>query len=106
MVLWLRTILVGALLGVVLGAAGRQDQSGGAGQYEFFSGYVADLGEDRVTVERMVLGKTKERRVFLIVTDTKIEGTLRKSARVTVGFLVAENREEAHRIIVRSDGTR
>ena len=77
MVLLLRTILVGALLGGVLGAAGRQDQSGGTGQYEFFSGLVAELADDQLTVERMVLGKTKERRVFTILSDTKIEGTLK-----------------------------
>ena len=104
MVLMLRTILVGALLGGVLGAAGRQDQSGGTGQYEFFSGHIADLADDQVTVERVVLGKNKERRVFVIVSETKIEGTLKKSARVTVGFLAsAENRDAAYRIIVRSE---
>lgn len=88
----------------LLGAAGRQDHSGGSGtQYEFFSGHIADLADDQVTVERMVLGKNRERRVFTIVSDTKIEGTLKKSARVTVGFLQADNRDEAYRIIVRAE---
>lgn len=72
--------------------------------YEFFSGTVMEVTEDQITVERVLAGRPPERRVFSIVSDTIIEGVLRKNVRVTVGFVVSEeNKDEAHRIIVRTD---
>ncbi len=103
MVLRLRTILGLVLLAGLSSGAGRQDHSSSPSAYEFFSGNVADLETDRVVVERAVLGKSRERRSFLILSETKIEGTLRKSVRVTVGFLASDQGDTAQRIIVRSE---
>ena len=71
--------------------------------YEFFSGVVVDFSSDRITVERSVLGKEKERRTFSITGDTKIEGRPARNARVTVGFNARGDSDVALRIIVREE---
>lgn len=73
--------------------------------YEFISGIVVDLPAGRVVVERSVLGKQPERRIFAITGETRVEGQLRAGARVTVSFRTGEDGEvRAVRIIVRSQG--
>ena len=70
--------------------------------YEFVSGTITDLPPGRIVVNRAVIGKPAEDRTFLITGETKIEGTLRPKARVTVGFKPSEEGDVAVRIIVRS----
>jgi hypothetical protein len=69
-------------------------------QTETFSGTVTDLKSDRVTVRRSIAGSTAESKVFLIQSDTRVEGKLRLKARVTVGFVANENGEAVARLIV------
>ena len=69
--------------------------------YEFVSGTISDLPPGRIVVNRAVLGKPPENRTFLITGETKIEGTLRIKARVTVGFKPTNEGDIAMRIIVR-----
>lgn len=71
-------------------------------QYEFLSGTVTELPPGKIVVNRAVLGKTAENYTFLITAETKIEGTLKVQARVTVGYKPNEQGEPvAVRIIVR-----
>jgi len=67
----------------------------------FFSGTVVDYTAEKITVSRVVLGKT-EKRVFRITPDTKCEGKLKAKVRVTVRYVAAEDGETAELIIVRS----
>jgi hypothetical protein len=69
--------------------------------YEFVSGTITDLPPGRIIVNRAVLGKPPEDRTFLITAETKVEGTLKNNARVTVGFKPTEEGDVAMRIIVR-----
>ena len=68
---------------------------------EFFSGIVQEFSDTSVSVSRTLPGKSAETRIFLLDGDTIIEGKLRKSARVTVGFRTHEGQDHAWRIIVR-----
>jgi hypothetical protein len=69
---------------------------------EFVSGTISDLPAGKIVVNRAVLGKPAENRTFVLTSETKIEGTLRVTARVTVGFKPTEAGEAvAVRIIVR-----
>ncbi|HYP08642.1 MAG TPA: hypothetical protein VER03_20575 [Bryobacteraceae bacterium] len=70
--------------------------------YEFVSGTITDLPPGRIIVNRAVLGKPPEDRTFLITAETKVEGTLKPNARVTVGFKPSEEGDIAMRIIVRA----
>ena len=56
----------------------------------------------RITVSRSVLGKPAEKRTFWIKSDTRIEGNLRMKARVTVGYVVADEGNVARLIVVRA----
>ncbi len=56
-----------------------------------FSGTVTKLTDDSVTVVRKVLGHDAVTRVFTRDANTKVEGTLRESARVTVRYKSAED---------------
>jgi hypothetical protein len=69
-------------------------------QTDTFSGTVTDLKSDRVTVRRSIAGSTSESKVFLIQSDTRVEGKLHLKARVTVGFVTDENGEAVARLIV------
>jgi hypothetical protein len=98
-----RAAVLVPVLAVLLGAG----QDGSATKSEssqgFFSGTVEDLSPERVTVQRHSMGKSGEKRTFLITNDTRIEGRLRRSARVTVGFVPIEEEPLATRIIVRGE---
>jgi hypothetical protein len=67
----------------------------------FFAGTVIETTADKITVSRIVLGKT-EKRVFRLTPDTKCEGKLKPKVRVTVRYVTTEDGETAELIIVRS----
>ena len=69
---------------------------------EFFSGTITVLGDDKITVNRAVLGKSSETRTFAITKSTKVEGKLRVKMRVTVRFTREEDVDTAVHIIVRA----
>jgi carbonic anhydrase/acetyltransferase-like protein (isoleucine patch superfamily) len=67
-----------------------------------FSGTVAELEAKRITVQRSSSGDVpEEKKTFLITDATKVEGELRLSARVTIGFVSSHQGDVATRIIVR-----
>jgi hypothetical protein len=68
----------------------------------FFAGTVVESTPEKITVSRVVLGKT-EKRVFRITPDTKCEGKLKAKVRVTIRYVTTEDGETAELIIVRSD---
>ena len=69
---------------------------------EIFSGNVTELTTEWVVVVRKVWGKDAETRKFLLDGQTRVEGTLKLKARVTVQFRVgAEEPVPAVHIIVR-----
>jgi hypothetical protein len=70
-------------------------------RYAFFSGTVAAVAENSVTVTRSVPGKPDETRSFSITEETVVEGKLKAGARVTVGYTQSEQGDLALRIIVR-----
>jgi len=67
----------------------------------FFAGTVLEFSPEKITVSRVVLGKT-EKRVFRVTPDTKCEGKLKAKVRVTVRYISTEDGETAELIIVRS----
>jgi len=67
----------------------------------FFAGTVLDFSSEKITVSRVVLGKT-EKRVFRITPDTKCEGKLKAKVRVTVRYVATDDGETAELIVVRS----
>jgi hypothetical protein len=67
----------------------------------FFAGSVIDFSPEKITVSRVVLGKT-EKRVFRITPDTKCEGKLKAKVRVTVRYVATDDGETAELIVVRS----
>jgi hypothetical protein len=67
----------------------------------FFAGTVLEFTPEKITVSRVVLGKT-EKRVFRITPDTKCEGKLKAKVRVTVRYISGDDGETAELIIVRS----
>jgi hypothetical protein len=69
---------------------------------EFFSGTITALTDDKITVNRAVLGKSSETRTFAITPATKVEGKLRVKLRVTVRFTKDEDIDKALHIIVRT----
>ena len=69
-------------------------------QTDTFSGTVTELKSDRVAVRRSIAGSNVENKVFLIQSDTRVEGKLRLKARVTVGFISNENGDAVARLIV------
>ena len=87
-----------AWLGLCQEPAVPQDE----GQYEFVSGIVTELPAGKIVVNRAVLGKSPENHTFLMTAETKVEGSLRVQARVTVGYRTNDQGEQvAMRIIVR-----
>jgi hypothetical protein len=66
-----------------------------------FSGAIIELSTAKITVSRSILGKPAEKRVFLITSDTRIEGKLRVKLKVTVGFVTSDNGDVARLIVVR-----
>jgi hypothetical protein len=67
----------------------------------FFAGTVLDFTAEKITISRVVLGKT-EKRVFRVTPDTKCEGKLKTKVRVTVRFVSSDDGDTAELIIVRS----
>ena len=71
---------------------------------DIFSGMVTASTPDAVTVVRKVPARADEYKVFVVDRDTKIEGKLKVSARVSVHFKVADDGVvHALRIIVRTE---
>ena len=56
----------------------------------------------RITVSRSILGKPPEKRAFIIQPDTRVEGSLRMRARVTVGYVASDDGNVARLIVVRA----
>jgi hypothetical protein len=67
----------------------------------FFAGTVIETTAERLTVSRVVLGKT-EKRSFRVTADTKCEGKLKAKVRVTVRYVTSEDGDTAELIVVRS----
>ncbi len=67
----------------------------------FFSGNVVEVVAEHVTVSRSILGKTPEKRTFLITPDTKVEGKLKEKSRVTVRYSAGDEGDVALSILVR-----
>lgn len=67
----------------------------------FFAGTVIETTPERITVSRVVLGKT-EKRVFRVTPDTKCEGKLKAKVRVTVRYVTTEDGDKAELIVVRT----
>lgn len=80
-----------------------QDQAAQAPEAQTvkFSGTVAELSTEQVTVVRNTAGAKPERRTFLIRPETRVEGKLHVKARVTVGFVTTDDGDVAHLIVVR-----
>lgn len=70
-------------------------------QETFFSGNVVSVGADKLTVSRRTLSLSLVTRVFLLDSNTQIEGKLQPKARVTVKFEKTEDGDRAVHIIVR-----
>jgi hypothetical protein len=78
-----------------------QEQKPARPQETFFSGNVVSFDADKVTVTRRTLTLSWVTKTFLLTTETKIEGTLKPKARVTVKFEKTEDGDKAIHIIVR-----
>jgi carbonic anhydrase/acetyltransferase-like protein (isoleucine patch superfamily) len=61
-----------------------------------------ELSATKITVSRSILGQPAEKHTFLIKSDTRIEGRLRVRAKVTVGFVTADDGDVARLIVVRA----
>jgi hypothetical protein len=93
-----------AMLALWGGSANAQDQPNPAAgqQNNFFSGVIVASSATDITVDRKGLGKdTAATRTFMIDGNTKIEGTLKSKAHVTVRFVAEESGTRAIHIIVR-----
>lgn len=101
MVWLLKVFLAVALLAVASLSAPGQDPPAPEDDTGFVSGAVVDLPSGRIVVSRTIIGKPAENRTFLRTEETKVEGTLRVGARVTVGFKETPEGEVAMRVIVR-----
>jgi hypothetical protein len=66
-----------------------------------FSGSIVELSTSKIAVSRSILGKQPEKRIFLITSDTRIEGKLRLKLKVTVGFVASDDGDVARLIVVR-----
>jgi hypothetical protein len=66
-----------------------------------FSGSIIELSTSKITVSRSILGKPAEKRVFLITSETRIEGKLHVKLKVTIGFVSSDDGDVARLIVVR-----
>jgi hypothetical protein len=66
-----------------------------------FSGSIIELSTSKITVSRSILGKPAEKRVFLITSETRIEGKCRLKQKVTIGFVTTDDGDVARLIVVR-----
>ncbi len=69
--------------------------------YKFLSGTVMDVNADSLVVRRGRFRKPPEIRKFRLTPETRIEGSLKTQARVTVGYTSSEESDTAVRVIVR-----
>ncbi len=69
--------------------------------YQFLSGTVVEVLPNELVVRRSPLGKPPQLRRFRLTAETKIEGTLKPKARVTVGYTSGPDGDVAVRVIVR-----
>ncbi len=104
----------GVVLGwATLGAPSAQSQEGAAWEKnqharsepeydDTFSGSIIELTATKVTVSRSILGKPAEKRTFALHPDTRVEGKLRLRAKVTVGFVTADDVDIARLVVVRT----
>ncbi|HVO99068.1 MAG TPA: hypothetical protein VMT15_13415 [Bryobacteraceae bacterium] len=67
----------------------------------FFAGTVIETTSEKITVSRVVLGKT-EKREFRVTPETKTEGKLKAKVRVTVRYVTTDDGDTAELIVVRS----
>jgi hypothetical protein len=67
----------------------------------FFAGIVKEATPEKIVVGRTVRGRA-ESREFRLRPDTKIEGTLASSVRVTVRYISDDDGDIALMIVVRS----
>ena len=89
---------------LVVPKTGAQDSSSAPGTPagEFFSGYVVAFQSTEITVSRKALGQGAAAvKTFAIDSNTKMEGTLKIKAQVTVRFINGEGTPRALHIIVR-----
>jgi len=100
-------LLVLPILVVAAGAAQERDLSKSDNNKtepkydDTFAGSIVELSTTKVTVSRSILGKPAEKHVFLITSDTRIEGKLRLKLKVTVGFIMTDDGDVARLIVVR-----
>jgi hypothetical protein len=66
-----------------------------------FSGSIIEVSTSKITVSRSILGKPAEKRVFLITSETRIEGKLHVKLKVTIGFVTSDDGDVARLIVVR-----
>jgi hypothetical protein len=53
---------------------------------QFFAGIVTELSSDQITVARNIVGRSPEKRTFLINKKTKMSKSLKVKSRVTVRY--------------------
>ena len=70
-----------------------------------FAGSIIELTATKITVSRSILGKPAEKHIFVINSDTRIEGKLRLKLKVTVGFVTTDEGDIARLIVVRQRAT-
>ena len=100
-VLCLASILSLALLVSAQPTAASDLVSKPAPTYKFLSGTVMDVHADSLVVRRGRFRKPPEIRKFRLTPETRIEGSLKTQARVTVGYTSSEESDTAVRVIVR-----
>jgi len=80
----------------------------------FFAGSLSECSAEKISVSRVVAGKT-EKRTFLLTAQTKVEnaagakwdtGKLRVKQRVTVRYITGDDGEVATMIVVRTTQTK
>lgn len=77
------------------------EQKSDRAQNNFFSGNVVSVTAEKLTVSRRTLTLTSVTRVFLLDSNTQVEGKLQPKARVTVKFEKTDDGDRAVHIIVR-----
>jgi hypothetical protein len=69
---------------------------------QFFTGIVTAIDENKLTVNRMVLGKNSATKTFLVTAETKFEGGMpRVRAQVTVRYVATDEGDTAVTVILR-----
>ena len=68
----------------------------------YFSGIITTVEVDKLTVVRSLIGKEPTTRVFLLTSETRMEGKPRLKARVTVRYVTGDDGDRALYILVRA----